>query len=113
MKVLKLYEKKIEDLYDQYCWLVVYLEEGDSSNYLYPDEESAKNCCIHLINTDRRQMLGHNYNDSSVFIDFHEAMFWYEKNVNITITLQKIPLRKPYDGSPDMIRVRDMKKYNL
>ena len=112
MKVLKLYEK-IEDKYDTFYWLVTYLEDGIISPYLYPDEESAKNACIHLINTDRRQMLGHNYNENSVFTDFHEAMFWFEKNVSIKITIEKVPLRKPYQGSLDMIRIRDAKKYNL
>jgi hypothetical protein len=119
MKYLKTFEKNLlEDIVkyqnnmldNESFFIVQYVEEGIITPYLLPDRESAENWTVHLINKDRRQMLGHNYNNKMVFTDFSEAMFWYEKNVDIKIQIQEVKLKKPFEGDQDMIKMRELKK---
>lgn len=115
MKHIKKFEKASSGV--DY-WLVTYTEDLDNTNYLFPDKNSAENWIVHLINKDRRQLMGHNYKDKMIFTDIDSAMFWYERNVDIKINLQRIFLEQPYDGDKDMIKMRDslngsVKRYNL
>ena len=107
------YVKKFENTNNEFLWLILYIEEDNIQPYLFSNKESAENWWIHLINDDRKQMVGHNYNDKMIFTDLNEAVFWYQNNINIKITMQKINLIKQFEGSNDMIRMRDIKKYNL
>ena len=64
------YIKNFEISNYEFLWLVQYIEDNDIQSYLFADKESAENWCVHLINQDRRQLMGHNYNDKMVFTDF-------------------------------------------
>ena len=110
MKHLQLFENVGDNF-----WLVVYnILNGDISYTLYPDEESAENHIITVVNQERRDLEQDNYNDDMFFSDVEDAMDWYDDTFsNITMTYHKIKLSSHFTGSDKLKRMKDIKKYNL
>jgi len=107
MKHLKLFENNNNEF-----WLVdYYIIEDNSHDYtLLPDEQSAENYIISLINDEKRNLDGEN----DIFIYVDDAINWYNNTFfDINITYEKIQLSSKIKLDDKIEKLRVLNKYNL
>jgi len=109
MKHLKLFENK-ENEY----WLVDYryIYQNNSDCSLFPDEKSAEDYAIMLVNDEKRGIEGDNYSDDMFFVYYDEAIEWCETLSDIRINVSNIKLEPPFKNK-ELEKRREIKKYNL
>jgi len=114
MKHLKLFENIYSNL--EY-WLV---SHHITTNYeidftLYPDEESAKNYIIMIVNKERQESTIDNYySNDMIFTDVDSALDWYHEIYDdIHISYEKITLSNHYELPEKILLLKNISKYNL
>ena len=108
------YIKKFENSSETFWIYNYYIRNDNHSYYLFPDKESVENHILDVINEERKNYEDEDYNDSMYFTDVKEALEWCEENFNdIIISYSSVKLEPPYEGSEELNRMKEVRKFNI
>lgn len=112
MKHLRLFENTNDETF----WIVDYniVADYENSYTLFPDEESAKDYIITIINEEREDCDVCDDDTPELFIDYDTATDWYEDMFNdIRLSYNEIALYKNFEMDDRVKKLREIQKYNL
>jgi len=111
MKHLKIFE----NVNTEY-WVTIYHGSGkDVYLDMFPDEESAKNHIIMIVNDERETgEWEKDYTEDMIFTDIDSALEWYKDEfTNTSISYEKVRLSEHFDLPEKLQVLKTSRKYNL
>ena len=112
MKHMKLFEK----LQHYYIFDYYIVSSNEHNYYLFPDLQSCQLYFLDIVNEERKDLEGDDYDDETMFFtDVKNASNWYFKNFTgeIEMGCEPVTLKDKYVPSEELKLKIDLKKYNL